>query len=87
MICRSKGANLEVIIDANLQIYRPIEKTTVISTVLPELHRISVMHIACPQLLQSLVDSFVSAAPKLEFLYLSTSHGVNACRIPDTIFS
>ena len=47
MIHRSKGANLEVKIDAGLKIYRSIETSSVIPMVLLELHRISVLHLVC----------------------------------------
>jgi F-box-like len=87
MIRRSKGADLEVIIDAYFQLYQPIDKTT-IPIVLPELHRVSVLHLTCPWLRQSLLNGFVSGAPKLEYLYLSAPYySTRACRIPDTIFS
>jgi F-box-like len=84
MIHRSKGTNLEVIIDTR---HQWIERSTFIPMLLPELHRVSVLHLIGSDQLQSLVDCFVSAAPKLEFLYLSNFHGMKACRIPDTIFS
>jgi F-box-like len=86
MIHRSKGANLEVKIDAGLKIYRSIETSSVIPMVLLELHRISVLHLICPELLEYLVDGFVYAAPKLEYLCLSTPDYMYACHIPDTIF-
>jgi hypothetical protein len=53
----------------------------------PVLHRVSVLDIVFPELLESLVDDFVSAAPKLEYLGLATLFGMNACRIPVMIFS
>src|SRR5277367_4744770 len=68
MIRRSKGANLEVIIDTRHQRF---ERSIFIPMVLPELHRVSVLHLVCSDELQSLVDSFVFAAPKLEYLCIS----------------
>jgi F-box-like len=83
MIRRSKGANLEVIIDTR---HQQIERSTVIPVVLPELHRVSVLHLVCSDELQSLVNSLVSAVPKLEYLFLGTLYG-SALQIPDTVFS
>jgi hypothetical protein len=80
MIHRSKGINLEVIIDVSLEIHQSIDTSPIIPMVLLELYRISMLHLVCQEPLESLVDGFVSAAPKLEHLYLSTFH------IPDTIF-
>jgi F-box-like len=82
MILRSQGANLEVIIDADL---RSIAKSTFVPMVLPELHRVSILRLSDLFQVQSLGDGLVSAAPKLEDLYLSASYG--AFYIPDTIFS
>jgi F-box-like len=82
MIHRSQGANLEVIINAS---YRSIAKSTIIPMVLAELHRISMLHIKRLELLESLVNG-LSAAPKLEYLYLSASE-IMVFYIPDTIFS
>jgi F-box-like len=87
MIRRSKGAHLEVIIDPRLQIHRSIARSPVIPMVLPELHRVSVLHLVCSDQLQFLVNGFVSAAPKLEYLYLSVPYHVSALNIPDTILS
>src|ERR1700728_1637098 len=87
MIRRSKGANLEVIIDPRLQIHRLIAKSPVIPMVLHELHRVSVLHLVSPQLLESLVEGLVSAAPKLEHLYLSDPRSKSVFPIPDTILS
>jgi F-box-like len=87
MIRRSKGANLEVIIDPLREFDRSITESTFIPMLLPELHRVSVLNLIHPDLLQSLVDGFVSAAPKLEYLYLSGPCDTNIFYIPDTIFS
>jgi F-box-like len=83
MIRRSKGSNLEVIIDTRHQY---IDRSIFIPMVLPELHRVSVLHLVCPDELQSLVNGLVSAAPKLEYMYLCTLYG-RPLYIPDTVFS
>jgi F-box-like len=87
MIRRSKGANLEVRINANFRVHRRTAESEFITMLLPELHRVSVLHLICLHRLQSLVDGFVSAAPKLEYLYLSAPDSQSALHIPDTIFS
>jgi F-box-like len=84
MIRRSKGSNLEVIIDIR---HRRIERSMVIPMVLPELHRVSVLHLVCSDELQSLVNGLGSAAPKLEYLDLYAPYGQSSFDIPDTIFS
>jgi hypothetical protein len=60
--------------------------------VLPELHRVSVLYLASRlEPLQSLVDGFVHAAPKLESLCLHRSYSPQypnkRVHIPDAIFS
>jgi F-box-like len=94
MIRRSKAANLEVIINPlrlrqSLKSLEPINK--VIEMVLPELHRVSVLYLSLfIEPLQSLVDSFVHAASKLESLYLNCILSLDpskSVQIPDAIFS
>jgi F-box-like len=87
MIHRSKGANLEVRINAKFRVHRRTAESDFITMLLPELHRVSVLHLIYPDLLQSLVDGFVSAAPKLEYLFLATPDSKCPFHIPDTIFS
>ena len=84
MIRRSKGSDLEVIIHSSL---RSIAMSTFLPMVLHELHRVSLLHLVCPELLENLLDNFASAAPKLEYLHLSAPFGQNPFHIPDTIFS
>src|ERR1700733_15433089 len=81
MIRRSKGANLEVIIDTT---HQRIERSMVIPMVLPELHRVSVLDLVCSDELQSLVNGLGSAAPKLEYLDLYAPYGLSSFDIPDT---
>jgi hypothetical protein len=68
MTRRSKEDNMEVIIDGDFEMHQSIAKSTLIPMVLPEFLRVSVLHIRRTELLEFLVDSIVSAAPKLKYL-------------------
>ena len=86
MIRRSKGANLEVIIDQQLQPRQSLNKYR--EMVLPELHRVSVLYLASlPEPLQYFVDGFVPAAPKLESLCIFPYQLDERVHVPDAIFS
>jgi F-box-like len=89
MIRRSQAANLEVIVDPPDASLAVESVNKVIEIVLPELHRVSVLHLAILQEpLQSLVDGFVHAAPELESLYLYCLYGISkSVHVPDAIFS
>src|SRR5277367_4424458 len=81
MIHRSQGANLEVIIHTG---YRWIVPSTIIPMVLPELHRVSLLHLVYSESFSSLIEGLVSAAPKLEYLCLDAP---SSFHILNTIFS
>src|ERR1700728_3921015 len=69
MIRRSKGTDLEVIINKHFRSCQSRDK--IIEMVFPELHRVSVLDLnLLPDSLQSFIRSFVPAAPNLESLCL-----------------